>query len=658
MEPKSHAKNMPQTDRDLGHVRRHAIFASMFLVAFAFGTASCVAPAQELSGQNQLANFRDISIRWIYIERSLVETRLAADSLTGVSKNHIIEIIDIFHESVQSFIDSETYQTYLLVATAPPDLIILVSDVLLEIHTFGDLVLSLRKAVLGGDWDKVTLVSLDISSAVNYILIRENQANKSLANTYFNLLLISGGLIVFAGLFICLFYKLMTISHMREEEGSVFSRSVLIAQEEERKRISMELHDTVAQDLNYLSMEMNRIVGIEERSEREKLYAETAAFLSRLGRQVRDICNNLAPPDFGSRGLPDALRQLCFDFGKRSGVACHTDMEENTNLDFLDKEKQLQLFRIVQESLTNVQKHANATKAIVKLCSNADGGCSLSVSDDGVGIKNKSKKGFSGNPPNGGAHLGTRGLKERAALLGGNLTVGNQQGKGTLIQLNIPPPECHADTFDTAKTKILLIDDHALVNTTVTLLLEGTGRFRILGQAYSLKEAEFFVEKAAEKAPQEMPHLIILDIQLGEKNGLDFLSFLKGFCKERKIPKPPVLVCSTFDDALRIQAALKLGAAGYLPKTGDGNSLLDAIDTVLRGEVYVPGWYDAAHNENPGKYGQLTKQELNIIHLVKLNKSNQYIADTMHISKRTVETHISNIYAKTGIGDREELERL
>ena len=287
------------------------------------------------------------------------------------------------------------------------------------------------------------------------------------------------------------------------------------------------------------------------------------------------------------------------------------EIAENT---FLDGEKQLQLFRIVQEALTNVRKHAHATEAIVKLCSNADGSLSVSISDNGVGIKREPQKASPGNSPSARTRLGIRGMSERATLLGGTLSVGKQQGRGTLVHLHVAPTPPNTD-----KTKVLLIDDHSLVNSATTSLLEGTGRFRVLGKAHSLEEARLFVEKTA----GEMPEIIILDIQMGEENGLNFFPFLNDFCGKKRIPKPPVLVCSTFNDSSRIQTALKLGASGYLPKTLDGDSLLNAIDAVLRGEIYVP---DERIGESPDKYGELTRQELNIIHLVKLNKSNPQIA--------------------------------
>jgi len=199
----------------------------------------------------------------------------------------------------------------------------------------------------------------------------------------------------------------------------------------------------------------------------------------------------------------------------------------------------------------------------------------------------------------------------------------------------------------------LLIDDHPLTNHGLASFLEGTNCFSVSGQANSLSEAKRFVEES-----KNLPSLIVLDMLLGEKNGMDFLPFLKNFCREKHIPIPPVLICSVLEDPFRIQTALKLCAAGYIPKTGTKAELLNAIDTVLRGEVYIKKEHSIIISKSLGTYGQFTKREVELLHLVKQSKSNHEIAEAVGISIRTVENHISNIFFKTGCSNRQELEKL
>jgi NarL family two-component system response regulator LiaR len=201
--------------------------------------------------------------------------------------------------------------------------------------------------------------------------------------------------------------------------------------------------------------------------------------------------------------------------------------------------------------------------------------------------------------------------------------------------------------------EVLLIDDHPMINCGLASCLEETGRFTIKGQVNTLQDARRFIEASAKP-----PSLVILDIMLGEENGLDFLPFLKNVCQIKKIPKPPVLVCSVHEDPFRIRAALKLGAAGYVAKTGNTADMLHAIDAVLAGKIYITSEHSVKLNESSGIYAQFTKRELETLNLVKQNKTNQQIAKSMNISIRTVENHISNIYFKTGTDTRADLMKL
>jgi len=201
--------------------------------------------------------------------------------------------------------------------------------------------------------------------------------------------------------------------------------------------------------------------------------------------------------------------------------------------------------------------------------------------------------------------------------------------------------------------KVLLIDDHPMLNAGIVTILESTGLFTVCGQAQSLAQAKNIIEKS-----ETPPSLIILDLLLGEDNGLDFLPMLEKHCKNKKILKPPVLVCSAIGDSFKIQTAFKLGVAGFLSKTGGKAELLKAIDTILSGKVYISGELNIKLNEKSDTYAKFSKRELDVINLVKSNKSNKQIAEAMTLNLRTIENHISKIYFKTGFSSREEIQKL
>jgi NarL family two-component system response regulator LiaR len=199
------------------------------------------------------------------------------------------------------------------------------------------------------------------------------------------------------------------------------------------------------------------------------------------------------------------------------------------------------------------------------------------------------------------------------------------------------------------KAAVLLIEDHPLTRHGLASCLEDSGRFFLAGTAGSLEEGRRFIEQ------NPLPALIILDVLLGTENGLEFIGFLKNFCETRRLPGPPVLVCSAFEDPFRIRTALQMGAAGYVPKSAGEEELLRAMDTALSGGQYMDPRLKLKISRAPDVYGKFTRREREILTMIKQNYPNQRIAASLSISLRTVENHISHIYLKTGCSTRHEL---
>jgi len=204
-------------------------------------------------------------------------------------------------------------------------------------------------------------------------------------------------------------------------------------------------------------------------------------------------------------------------------------------------------------------------------------------------------------------------------------------------------------------TKVMLIDDHPVTNKGLAACLEGTGRFTVCAEATTLADAKRRIE---ESTPGGLPAVVILDIILGDDNGLDFLPFLENHCRANGLPKPAVLICSVLEEPFRIQTAMKLGASGYVSKAESETALIAAIDAVLRGEIHLSDRHSAQAMRALGLYERLSKRELKVLELIKQNKSNAEIADELCLSVGTVKNHVSNIYFKTETNDRQELLKL
>jgi two-component system, NarL family, sensor histidine kinase UhpB len=195
----------------------------------------------------------------------------------------------------------------------------------------------------------------------------------------------------------------------RRESGRIASA----AQEEERKRIARELHDEVGQVLTGVMLQL------EDADAREAVRHSL--------EDVRRIARELRPETLDDLGLLSALRAL-------SNTAAHQGLRVERQLDIgdlrLGPEVELAVYRVAQESLTNVMRHAQASEVLVAL-QQVDGALRLVVRDDGRGL------------PAGDGHAGAgiAGMSERALHVGGRLTVASSPGTGTEVRLDIPLPE-------------------------------------------------------------------------------------------------------------------------------------------------------------------------------------------------------------------------
>jgi NarL family two-component system response regulator LiaR len=206
--------------------------------------------------------------------------------------------------------------------------------------------------------------------------------------------------------------------------------------------------------------------------------------------------------------------------------------------------------------------------------------------------------------------------------------------------------------------RILLVEDHPLTRCGLALCLRDR-HYRIIGEAGSLDEARRIVQSLP------LPDLVVLDLMLGEENGLDFLPYLREFCKDRALTPPAVLVCSVFEDPFRIRTAMELGASAYISKSACEADFLEAVEKLSfgnrnmpKGEFLVNPRLLPKITEGPDIYARFTGREKQILGMVKRNYTNQRIAGEIDISLRTVENHISHIYLKSGCRTRQQLMEL
>jgi two-component system sensor histidine kinase UhpB len=207
-----------------------------------------------------------------------------------------------------------------------------------------------------------------------------------------------------------------------EREQREAGREALRAQENERKRVAQELHDEVGQAMTALMLQLGRLAKHAPNGLQAELREAQDGARTTL-EDVRAIARQLRPEALDDLGLASALTALTNAFAERAGL--RVERRIDPGLPPLDSDVELVVFRVAQESLTNVARHAGTSRVDVRL-ETAGRGVRLRVRDYGRGLNGARRGG------------GVRGMRERALLVGGDLSIRSRPGGGVEVQLDVP----------------------------------------------------------------------------------------------------------------------------------------------------------------------------------------------------------------------------
>jgi signal transduction histidine kinase len=207
------------------------------------------------------------------------------------------------------------------------------------------------------------------------------------------------------------------------------SGRLLHAQDEERRRIARELHDSAGQLIAALAMNLRPLEREASKigSDAVALVKQSAALVDDLSREVRTISHLLHPPLLDDVGLVPALRSYVAGFAERSGIK--VDFEIISDFGRLSLDTETAIFRIVQESLANIHRHSESSVASIRI-SHGEDDARLEVQDHGRGIPAEKQ-----SPDKAG--VGIRGMRERVRQLGGTFEV-RSSGEGTVVLARFP----------------------------------------------------------------------------------------------------------------------------------------------------------------------------------------------------------------------------
>jgi PAS domain S-box-containing protein len=405
--------------------------------------------------------------------------------------------------------------------------------------------------------------------------------------------------------------------------------------EAERNRIARDLHDGVLQDLSYALAETRHVLSAPEEPGLDRRLKRVVEALERTGPELRGAIYNLRVEEERNKPLVESLRDLV-ELNRR--MTPELDIRLDVDNSFPARplaERGVEVLRILQEALTNVRRHSGAQNARVSLSIHGDL-LVAEVADEGRGF----------DPAEGSsASMGTKGTRERARALKGDLKIESEPGEGTKVRFEMPLKMQPEDEI-----WVLLVEDHASFRQAAASVFEREG-LEVVGQAGSLAEARGMLEQGA-------PDVAVIDLVLPDGYGWELIKELRTANWRAQ-----ALVLTAELGRAEIARAVENGAAGVLHKTAELEEVVEAVRRLSAGEAllsleevvellrFASSRKDEEHEAQQAT-ARLTPREREILQALSEGLDSHGIAERLHISLRTKRNHMTSILAKLGAHSR------
>jgi PAS domain S-box-containing protein len=409
--------------------------------------------------------------------------------------------------------------------------------------------------------------------------------------------------------------------------------------EGERRRIARDLHDEALRDLAYALVESHRIEAASAQDEAASHLRQLVPALQRVGQQVRSAIYDLRLEGEADRWFPELLDSL---------VGLHRAMAQDCDIELDVREgvptaplgrRGTEALRILGEALTNARRHSGARRIRVGVWGSEDK-LWMEVSDDGRGFD-------PAREPAGGDGTGIKSMRERTALLGGDLQIRSEPGAGTKVRLELPRRERGPDPGE--EVRILLVEDHVAVREAVASAFVREEDFTVVGQAASLAEARGMLDEV---------DVAVVDLALPDGYGGDLITELRD-----ANPGAQALVLSASIDRADIARAVESGAAGVLAKTAHLDEVVESVRRLRAGEALMPlaevvdllrfaSRRRQREHDDRLAISRLTPREREVLQGLAEGLDSQGIAERLHITGRTERNHVASILTKLGVHSR------
>lgn len=373
-----------------------------------------------------------------------------------------------------------------------------------------------------------------------------------------------------------------------EQSLRELSARLLQLQDEERRTLARDLHDITGQKLAVQSMALSGVLTKLSASldaESRQSLTESLEWNREIAAEIRTLSYLLHPPLLDELGLSSAARWYASGFTKRTGI--EIDLDIPSDLLRLSPDAEVAIFRVLQESLTNVHRYSGSKKARIQI-KVLENEIRVEVEDFGHGIQ--PLKSTTVQSSVGSLGVGIQGMKERMRQLGGSLEITSGPHRGVLVAARIPltwetgaasrgsdgrevgaaAVEIGVPANGDRRIRILIADDHEMLRRGVRNTLQTQPDFEVCAEAVDGRDA-------IEKIKAIQPDLVILDINMPVLNGLAAVRQILRYSPQTKI-----LVFSVHDSDQTKRDVLSAGAHGFVSKGKDAQDLLRIVREVLK----------------------------------------------------------------------------
>ncbi len=431
----------------------------------------------------------------------------------------------------------------------------------------------------------------------------------------------------------------------------------------ERERLARELHDSLGQVLGYTQMQIKDIREKMKNGEievAEDSLARLAQVILEANTEIREFIYEVKSSLLFKNGFFGTLKPYLDRFARNFKIKIETENPDRLTDEEIDLAVGVQLFRIIQEALTNVRKHARADQVRIIFRKTAQQ-IEVEVTDNGIGFDPQSL-----TPDR--LSFGLEVMRERAFQVGGKIRIEAAPGRGTTVKIKLPRiareenrPEQEAGGETTAgrkKIRVLLVDDHALFIEGLRNLISSHG-FEVVGTARDGLEALL-------KARLLQPELILMDLTMPRCNGLTATRLIKA-----EMPEVKIVILSMSDQDQDLLAAIKNGANGYLLKGLRPEDLLEELIalasglTTISSEMAAQVLEEISHQERGENTGQesgqsvqleperiLSPKQVEILRLVALGDTYKEVAAKLDMTERMVKYQMAQIIKELHLQNR------